>query len=65
MLYFLRCIRLGGYNRGENFMDEVYCLVKILDDYCRLHNDNEDIFNISYLVKIILNKIDKINSNKR
>ena len=46
-------------------MDEVYCLVKILDDYCRLHNDNEDIFNISYLVKIILNKIDKINSNKR
>ncbi len=45
-------------------MDEIYSLMTILDDYCSLHSSNEDIFNISHLVKIILNKIDKINSLK-
>ena len=45
-------------------MDEIYSLMTILDDYCSLHIANEDIFNMSHLVKIILNKIDKINSLK-
>ena len=45
-------------------MDEIYCLMTILDDYCNSHIVNEDIFNISHLVKIVLNKIDKINSIK-
>ena len=39
-------------------MDEVYCLTVILDDYCKMHIKNEEIYYISHLVKIILNKLD-------
>ena len=45
-------------------MDEIYSLMTILDDYCNFHSANEDIVHISHLVKIILNKIDEINSIK-
>ena len=43
-------------------MDEVYNLTVILDEYCDMHLENENISYISPLIKIILNKIDKINN---
>ena len=49
-------------NKGNNKLDDIYNLTVILDDYCNNHRDNEHISHILPLIKILLQKIDKLNA---
>ena len=60
MLYLFCYIRRSE-NARNNTMDDIYNLAVILDDYCNNHSDNENISHILPLVKILLDKIDKLN----
>ena len=61
MIYLPYCIRYSGYTKRSKLLGDIYNLAVILDDYCNNHSDSENISHILPLVKILLNKIDKLN----